>query len=125
LYKYYPQLPQPYAHIKYQFSRMKTADNVIDKSHRGQVVQSVMANKKLNGHKITQVWLAQKLGISRKTIENWLDKHDLDAVKIREVGRAIGHDFSIQFPELKKDLVWTFGDEQQLYGNSWIENNQP
>lgn len=95
---------------------MKTAENIVDKSHRGQVVQAIISTKKSNGHKITQVWLAEKLGISRKTIENWLDKYNLDAVKIREIGRAIGHDFSNEFPELKKDLVWTLADEQNIYG---------
>ena len=93
---------------------MKSSEIHVDKNHRGEVVSYVLRTKKVNGVKITQVWLGEKLGVTRKTISNWLEKPDLEIEKIREIGRAIKHDFSNEFPEYKQELVWTLAEEALL-----------
>lgn len=93
---------------------MNSIENHIDKSHRGQVVSSVLLKKRVNGVKITQVWLAERLKIDRRTLINWLAKPDLSIENIRQIGRVIKHDFSNEFPEYREELVWTLAEEAAL-----------
>lgn len=64
--------------------------------HRGQIVKQRV---KLNGVSITHI--AEELGTTRVTLNNWFATEDLDYKKILQIGRVIKHDFSEQFPEIK------------------------
>ena len=103
-----------FAHNVSQLCYMKETVNHVDKSHRGEVVSNVLLKIRVNGVKVTQVWLADRLKISRRTLINWLDKADLSIENIRQIGRVVKHDFSNEFPEFKEELVWTLAEEAAL-----------
>lgn len=63
-------------------------------THRGEIVGRVLDEL---GIKRTQ--LAEKLGVHRDTIRNWVLQADLEFEKIRRIGLHIGYDFSQDFPD--------------------------
>lgn len=65
--------------------------------HKGQVIQKAV---KESGVAITQ--LAKKLGKSRQWIYNIFESSQVSVDVIIEVGKAIHHDFSNDFKQLKK-----------------------
>lgn len=79
--------------------------------HRGAFVQNIV-----NQSSISIEALAKKLRKSRGTIYNYFDNAELDFLKIAQIGRAIGHDFSKNYPELielKSNMVM---EEMAEYG---------
>lgn len=64
--------------------------------HRGEVVKRYV---KLSGVSVTRV--SQLLGKSRPTLNNWFSQQNLDYKIILQIGQAIKHDFTEQFPEIK------------------------
>lgn len=63
--------------------------------HRGEFVQSIIAGSDSSIESI-----AKRLHKSRSTIYNYFDKPDLEFLKIAQIGRVIGYDFSKHYPEL-------------------------
>lgn len=63
--------------------------------HRGQIVEKRVRE---SGFSIKHI--ASQLNIIRQTLYNWFELHDLDPHKILRVGKAIGHDFTKDFPAL-------------------------
>ena len=64
-------------------------------THRGEVVE-VLVRK--SGIKI--ITLAKKIGKNPGTIYNWFSYPNLGWDKIEKIGKVIGHDFRIEFPEM-------------------------
>ena len=63
--------------------------------HRGELVEKVLRKR---GHSLTEV--AKKLGISRNTLYNRFKDPHLSYQFIREVGKSIFYDFTIDFAEI-------------------------
>jgi hypothetical protein len=66
--------------------------------HRGKIVENIV---RTSGYSFTK--LAKKLHISRNTLYNRFSNASLSYTFIMQVGHAIYHDFSIDFPEIKKE----------------------
>ena len=66
--------------------------------HRGQIVEKIVRK---SGYSLTK--LADKLKISRNTLYNRFDNANLGYRFIIEVGNIIHYDFTIDFPEMKKE----------------------
>ncbi|OUJ70168.1 hypothetical protein [Hymenobacter crusticola] len=65
-------------------------------AHRGEIVAEAVRK---SGIKLSKLHNALK--ISRPTLYRRFEEPNLEFDFIREVGKAISHDFSIEFPELK------------------------
>jgi len=77
--------------------------------HRGQIVEEAIRK---SGVSVTN--MAQKLGISRRTLYQWFNYHDLPLVKVERIGQVINHDFSDELTELS-----TFVNEHEIkYGSA-------
>jgi len=63
--------------------------------HRGQLVEYIVRKKYCS---ISELAIA--LDINRKSIYNWFQTKHLDSYIIYRIGKAIEHDFSVEFPEL-------------------------
>ena len=75
--------------------------------HKGDIVRSRFYN---SGMKMKD--LAKELGVSRRTLYNWLDTHNLDIHKISRIGKVILYDFSKDFKELATaDVTVTVAEE--------------
>jgi hypothetical protein len=66
--------------------------------HRGQLVERIVRN---SGYSLTK--LAEDLGISRNTLYNRFNDPHLGYRFIIQVGKIIYYDFTIDFPDIKKD----------------------
>jgi hypothetical protein len=66
--------------------------------HRGEIVEKVVRR---SGYPLTK--LSSRLGISRNTLYNRFLYPNLSGQFISEVGKLIHHDFTVEFPELKKE----------------------
>jgi len=67
--------------------------------HRGQIVEKAARR---SGYSLTK--LAEKLGISRNTLYNRFANPNLGYSFIANVGNLIHYDFTVEFPELKKEI---------------------
>lgn len=68
--------------------------------NRGEIVRQEIAKSGL-----TMRSIADKIGVSRKTLYNWIEEINMPWERIFAIGKAIRHDFSTNFPELKKPDV--------------------
>ena len=79
--------------------------------HYGQIVENAVRR---SGYSLSD--LAKELNVNRKTIYNWFTQKKLKSHIIYNVGIAIRHDFSKQFPELfTSDEFRMIPNNQQLY----------
>jgi hypothetical protein len=63
--------------------------------HYGEIVEKVVRRE---GHSLTDI--AKLMGVNRRSIYNWFLQQRLKPDTILRIGRAIKHDFSIEFPGL-------------------------
>ncbi|MBE9583765.1 helix-turn-helix domain-containing protein [Mucilaginibacter sp. JRF] len=61
----------------------------------GQLVEAAVRRRGINLSD-----LAKELGVNRRTIYNWFQSPNLKRDVIYRIGLRIGHDFSVEFPEL-------------------------
>lgn len=80
--------------------------------HYGRLIEHCVRNSALS---ISEI--ANDLNVSRSTIYHWFQKEKLASEIIRQLGNAIRHDFSVDFPEL-------FTKEDFTLPTS-MESNQP
>jgi len=76
--------------------------------HRGQIVEKIVRK---SGYSLTK--LAEKLEISRNTLYNRFDNANLGYRFIMDVGNIIHYDFTLDFPEMKKEPS-LMGDHSML-----------
>lgn len=76
--------------------------------HRGQIVEKIVRK---SGYSLTK--LAAKLKISRNTLYNRFENANLGYRFIMEVGNIIHYDFTLDFPEMKKEPS-LMGDNESL-----------
>lgn len=74
---------------------------------RGERVKAVI---KSSGFNVS--FLAKKLKVHRSTIYTWFEDDNLDFDKIKEIGNAITHDFSKEFPMMASEKPWLNYDEK-------------
>jgi hypothetical protein len=67
-------------------------------THRGHIVEKIVRK---SGYSLTK--LADKLEISRNTLYNRFDNANLGYRFIMDVGNIIHYDFTLDFPEMKKE----------------------
>ncbi len=67
--------------------------------HRGQIVENIVRK---SGYHFTTI--AAKLRISRNTLYNRFNNANLSYSCIADIGNIIHYDFSIDIPELKKEI---------------------
>lgn len=77
--------------------------------HRGEMIS---AKIKELGVPITKV--AERLGINRKTLYNWMERHDLPLEYVIEIGKVINHDFRPELPEFS-----SAAEAESNYGTDW------
>ena len=66
--------------------------------HKGQTVERIVRQ---NGYTLTR--LAKRLNISRNTLYNKFNNPNLSFDFIMKVGEVISYDFSLDFPEMKRE----------------------
>jgi predicted DNA-binding protein YlxM (UPF0122 family) len=76
--------------------------------HKGQIVEKIVRK---SGYSLTK--LAKSLGISRNTLYNRFDNPNLGYRFIIDVGNIIHYDFTLDFPEIKKEHE--IAGESELY----------
>ncbi|HKG07965.1 MAG TPA: hypothetical protein VKB19_15975 [Pedobacter sp.] len=65
--------------------------------HQGQLIERVIRR---NGYSITEI--ANYTHVNRRSVYNWFNQRYVKPSNILMVGKAIGYDFSQDFPELSK-----------------------
>lgn len=81
-------------------------------THRGEILRSVIDKYcAANATSITSV--AQKAGYNQATIYRHFAKEDLSFHIIRKYGRAMRHDFSREFPEMKEEFDYLSEPEEK------------
>src|SRR5690554_5537667 len=63
--------------------------------HRGEIVKETIES---NGMSVTK--LASILKVSTQTMYNFFKNEKLPKIKIEQIGKALDHDFSAEFPKL-------------------------
>lgn len=63
--------------------------------HHGETIEKIIRK---NGHSISEV--ATRLNVNRRSIYNWFTQPILRQEIIHKIGKAIMHDFSVEFPGL-------------------------
>lgn len=61
--------------------------------HQGEIIEKIIRRE---GHSLTE--LAKLTGVNRRSIYNWFLQKRLKPESIIKIGRAIKHDFSVEFP---------------------------
>lgn len=69
--------------------------------HRGEILQ-----KRFEQSELKFITVRQKLGVSHNTIKNWFLMPNLEWEKVIAFGKAIGHDFRVDFPEMP-DIIYS------------------
>jgi hypothetical protein len=62
--------------------------------HHGEIIERVIRR---GGHSITNA--ARILNVERRTIYNWFNHQKLKHETIYQIGHALRHDFSVEFPD--------------------------
>ena len=62
--------------------------------HQGEIIEKIIRRE---GHSLTD--LAKLTGVNRRSIYNWFLQRRLKPESIIKIGRAIKHDFSVEFPD--------------------------
>lgn len=65
--------------------------------HRGRILQNIVENVT---PKVSIASLARKIGIDRSTVYLHFRSDQLDYSTILKYGKALKHDFSVEFPEM-------------------------
>lgn len=92
--------------------------------HHGEIVEKAVRR---GGHSLTD--LAKMMGVNRRSIYNWFLQQRLKPEIILRIGRAIKHDFSVEFPqtflpddfmvEAKAESASTSDNQEAI--NAWME----
>lgn len=78
------------------------------KPHKGKILAAAVGATRRNKGKV-----AKAAGYSRSAYYKHVDKEDLDDSILISYGKAIHHDFTIEFPEMPKYLI---DDPSESYG---------
>ena len=84
--------------------------------HKGQIVERIVRQ---SGYTLTR--LATRLNISRNTLYNKFNNPNLSFDFIMKVGEIISYDFSIDFPEMKREPEEIGADGGQYETNKEFE----
>ena len=85
--------------------------------HRGKILE-----KAITDSGVFKSTIAQKLGLSRTTIYNMMDKEDIPLDVFIKIGKIIHYDFSKDIPEIVGDYTVERLEEPRVtYGNPSLE----
>lgn len=68
--------------------------------HRGEILEKVVRNSKIS---LTRI--AEAIGYNRTSIYNHFKEPDLDFGILFKYGRALEHDFTVEFPEMSSYMA--------------------
>lgn len=85
-------------------------------NHRGKMLRKVI-DQHCNSSGMTITAIAQKAGYNQATIYRHFEKEDLPYHIIRKYGKAIGHDFRMEYPEMEEELSAWSEPGPAKYGN--------
>lgn len=72
--------------------------------HRGELLRQTLKKYcKANG--VTLTYIARQVGYDQSTLYKHFDKEDLDYHIIRKYGKAIKHDFRMEYPSMENDYL--------------------
>jgi hypothetical protein len=71
--------------------------------HHGHIIERIVRK---NGHSISDV--ARLVKVNRRSIYNWFNLATLNSDIIYQIGHAIKHDFSVEFPDFFKPKDFIF-----------------
>lgn len=86
--------------------------------HRGKILEEAV-RKWCESNAFTIIALSKKLGQNPSTTYRQFEKDDLHFHVIKKFGRAMNHDFRVEFPEIDEEDVYnvpTSTTEQELQG---------
>jgi hypothetical protein len=86
--------------------------------HRGQVLERVVKQSSFNIKNVIA-----RMNISRTTYYNHINNKDLSIDIIAKYGRAIGYDFSSEFPEIKRAEAFIKAKEPKTFEEAMLERN--
>ena len=69
--------------------------------HHGQTLEKIIRR---NGHSISNI--AREINVNRRSVYNWFTQRRLKTEIILNVGKVIDYDFSGDFPELFKPVIF-------------------
>ena len=78
--------------------------------HRGKIYEQAVRQSKTS-----LVQLSERLGVSRLSLYNYFGYPNLNWDIILETGKIIGHDFSVEFPELRNMVH----EPEESYGTDY------
>lgn len=90
--------------------------NIIMSEHNGAIVEKVIRRE---GHSLTD--LAKITGVNRRSIYNWFLQPRLKPEIIIRIGRAIKHDFSVEFPKQFVPDDFKVEAKAELFLNTYSE----
>ncbi|MET3500412.1 transposase-like protein [Mucilaginibacter rubeus] len=92
--------------VKLISKKFDVSKRILDK-HYGQILELTIRKR---GYSISEI--SKLLNVNRRSVYNWFNQSQLKAEIIYNVGLAIKHDFSIEFPEFfeKEDFLHQFND---------------
>lgn len=85
-------------------------------NHRGKILREVI-DKYCASQGISITAVAQKAGYNQATIYRHFDKEDLPYHILRKYGKAIGHDFRQEYPEMEDEFSIVSDGPKAKYGN--------
>lgn len=86
--------------------------------HRGQVLERVVKQSSLSIKDIIA-----RMSISRTTYYNHINNKDLSIDIIAKYGRAIGYNFSAEFPDIKRAEAFIKTREPETFDDAMLERN--
>ncbi|WP_040478844.1 TetR/AcrR family transcriptional regulator [Mariniradius saccharolyticus] len=84
-------------------------------THRGKILREVV-DKYCAAQGSTISAVAQKAGYNQATIYRHFEKEDLPFHIIRKYGKAMGHDFRMEYPEMEEEMA-AWSEPTEKYGN--------
>ncbi|MGE0931060.1 hypothetical protein [Peijinzhouia sedimentorum] len=74
-------------------------------AHRGEILRKTL-KKYCDANGATLVFIAKQVGYDQSTLYKHFERDNLPFHIIRKYGKAISHDFLIEFPEMKEEFQY-------------------
>lgn len=74
-----------------------------------------IVNQRIDESEMKMISIASLIGIARTTLYNWLANANITKEQVAQIGYAINHDFSADFPDMK-GYRFNVGDQQLTVG---------
>jgi len=85
-------------------------------NHRGKILRTTV-DKYCNSQGVSITAIAHKAGYNQATIYRHFDKEDLPFHIIRKYGKAMNHDFRMEYPDMEDEFSTVGDGPGEKYGN--------